>query len=432
MLPEGRLCCLTLPPLEGSFYTDKEFLKHPRAYNDLFAMCCLCVKGDWVHAKTGITHMKLQGRTYHMLFDAERAPSKAAQTSHKCILMTEPERKRIADGQSLNDNVIKQIEQELNEINPFIHLFKRLGQEESVDAKLVFRHVERRTGTNNFLDHDPNAEVAVIMATEEVPYEKRQIVVKKHGQASHYMDITSPFMECLQYPVLFPRGNLGYSWDMKSPDGKKITQHQYMKFLLLSDARFSALGRLSETWLLDCYCRLEEDHLKYLEYAQKQHNQNTQRIAPASELRAVLANRSTSSVISNLDGDETVQGEGGREAGRIYLPSNFVGGDRYFRMKYLDAMAIVARKGSPSYFLTFTSNGSWPEHAQSRLNQNTEPHVLARVFKLKLDELLRDLRSGRLFGKPEYIIWTVEWQARGLPHGAHRAACRRPLLSEAE
>lgn len=38
------------------------------------------------------------------------------------------------------------------------------------------------------------------------------------------------------------------------------------------------------------------------------------------------------------------------------------------------------------------------------------------MFQLKLQELLRDIRCGRFFGKLSYIVWVIEFQKRGLPH----------------
>ncbi|KAK4594131.1 hypothetical protein RGQ29_017994 [Quercus rubra] len=44
------------------------------------------------------------------------------------------------------------------------------------------------------------------------------------------------------------------------------------------------------------------------------------------------------------------------------------------------------------------------------------PDVVARVFKIKLDELLNDLKHGQHFGKVIAVVYTVEYQKRGLPH----------------
>ena len=44
------------------------------------------------------------------------------------------------------------------------------------------------------------------------------------------------------------------------------------------------------------------------------------------------------------------------------------------------------------------------------------PDLVTRVFKLKKDQLIRDIRSEKIFGKVPAILWVIEFQKRGLPH----------------
>ena len=41
---------------------------------------------------------------------------------------------------------------------------------------------------------------------------------------------------------------------------------------------------------------------------------------------------------------------------------------------------------------------------------------MARVFRIKLDELLHDLRNKSHFGRVIAIVYTIEFQKIGLPH----------------
>lgn len=43
------------------------------------------------------------------------------------------------------------------------------------------------------------------------------------------------------------------------------------------------------------------------------------------------------------------------------------------------------------------------------------PDLVGRVFKVKLKNLLADLKS-KLFGKCAYIMYVIEYQARGVVH----------------
>jgi hypothetical protein len=48
--------------------------------------------------------------------------------------------------------------------------------------------------------------------------------------------------------------------------------------------------------------------------------------------------------------------------------------------------------------------------------QAGRPDIVSRVFRLKLEELRRDLRARQVLGEPVAHSVVVEWQKRGLPH----------------
>ncbi|XP_072066782.1 uncharacterized protein [Arachis hypogaea] len=54
--------------------------------------------------------------------------------------------------------------------------------------------------------------------------------------------------------------------------------------------------------------------------------------------------------------------------------------------------------------------------AKYSLKPSDRPDIISRVFKIKFDELLKDLKNGSIFGKPKAIVYTIEFQKRGLPH----------------
>src|SRR5919206_3287641 len=82
-------------------------------------------------------------------------------------------------------------------------------------------------------------------------------------------------------------------------------------------------------------------------------------------------------------------------------------------------MSIVSHFGKPDLFITFTCNPKWPEITRELLpNQNAadRPDLTARVFHIKLQELLKDLNINHWFGKVIAYVYVVEFQKRGLPH----------------
>ncbi|XP_057744875.1 uncharacterized protein LOC130962716 [Arachis stenosperma] len=117
-----------------------------------------------------------------------------------------------------------------------------------------------------------------------------------------------------------------------------------------------------------------------------------------------------------------IQGEiqAARTGKRVILPSSFVSGPRYMYNNCKDAFAICRYAGYPSYFITITCNPDWNEVkdcvADYSLKPSDMPDIISRVFKIKLDALLKDLKDGSIFGKPKGIVYTVEFQKRGLPN----------------
>lgn len=67
-----------------------------------------------------------------------------------------------------------------------------------------------------------------------------------------------------------------------------------------------------------------------------------------------------------------------------------------------DAMAICRKFGYPDLFITATCNSGWPEIQRfvrdKNLKAEDRPDICVRVFKMKLDILICDLRKGKIFG----------------------------------
>ncbi|KAH7679123.1 DNA helicase protein [Dioscorea alata] len=110
-----------------------------------------------------------------------------------------------------------------------------------------------------------------------------------------------------------------------------------------------------------------------------------------------------------------------KELPRVILPASFIPGPRYMFEKYQDAMAICRYYGYPNLFITFTCNPRWPEISDAlRIvkGQRPEerPNIVSRVFHIKLRHLIDDLTKKRYFGNSKAVVYTVEFQKRGLPH----------------
>ena len=69
--------------------------------------------------------------------------------------------------------------------------------------------------------------------------------------------------------------------------------------------------------------------------------------------------------------------------------------------------------------LLFTCNPNLKE-IKTNLKKGQEPqdlpHLIARIFKQKLNHLIDDIRRGQIFGVVVGIVYVVDFQKRGLPH----------------
>ncbi|CAN0924946.1 hypothetical protein LINGRAHAP2_LOCUS34478 [Linum grandiflorum] len=76
---------------------------------------------------------------------------------------------------------------------------------------------------------------------------------------------------------------------------------------------------------------------------------------------------------------------------------------------YQDGMAICRYYKNPDLFITFTCNAQWPEiiHAFKEdvgVHGEDKPMVIARIFRMRLEQLKEDLKEGQFFGRSIKII----------------------------
>jgi hypothetical protein len=103
---------------------------------------------------------------------------------------------------------------------------------------------------------------------------------------------------------------------------------------------------------------------------------------------------------------------------KMILPLSFQGGERAMGQLYQNAMARVRKFGKPDLFITFTCNPKWKKITDTLLSGQTtkdRPELVTRVFNLKLDALLKDIKDGVL-GNVIVKVWVIEFLKRGLPH----------------
>jgi hypothetical protein len=209
-----------------------------------------------------------------------------------------------------------------------------------------------------------------------------------------------------------------------------ITVHDFTKHVLMQRPEELALcARVSELWVLDQFSRARAVEQEQMTRQVNVINSYAKRIVRQSEVY-----------------DGTPPHEAGR---RWELPKRVVGSPSYLRQKLSQGMVVIARRGPPTLFLTFTFNAlkntqtvtlGWPEVAQIlrvldifQDDVIMHPWLTVRVFRNRMAMLECMIRSGILFGRPvDYHQRCKEYQKRGFSHSHHllRLRGRQPLTSE--
>ncbi|KAJ5558128.1 hypothetical protein N7535_008343 [Penicillium sp. DV-2018c] len=155
---------------------------------------------------------------------------------------------------------------------------------------------------------------------------------------------------------------------------------------------------------------VEKQRLEYISHPDPQ-------VRLRADTYAALAHRAQLAAERNIPASEL-----GRA---IILPSSHEGRPRQRINAYRDSLAIMQQFGKPTLFITFAANPHWAEikrelfqTADSSLLQDSfdRPDLIARVFHMKLKELLDDIEKRHIFGPHLATVYVVEFQKRGLPH----------------
>ncbi|KAH7697675.1 hypothetical protein AAVH_35240, partial [Aphelenchoides avenae] len=259
-------------------------------------------------------------------------------------------------------------------------------------------------------------EVAALFTTDAdglVP--EAYITVHERGKDIRRIRYIDPMLEPAAFPLIYPAGCKGYTLGipLQAPDGKRkdASRREYCCWrMAVREGQFNPLhhcGRLFQEWAVSMFAFMEGDRMNFYRLHQK-------------ELKADSYNLQHFLEGLEFDGNPTI-------GKAIILPATYPGSPRYWTNQFEDAMAIVRYYGRPDIFLTMTCNPSWPEVREVitvTLDEGEEfeeystdrPDIIARVFDMKKDALMAELREGRCFGELVAWIFVIEFQKRGLPH----------------
>lgn len=431
--PEFSICCdrgmvrLPLlqppPPFLRSLLTDlsptaSEFRKHIRQYNCALAFTSLYARIDDRVPNNGSAPyvFRIHGQLCHNIGSLEPA---AGEQPRYCQLYIydgqEALNFRLRYNNELDPDVMAGLQDMLTSNHCYASVFRHahevLHDSEAEDVTLSLHCLSSNDRRRYNLP--TTDEVAVIIPNIDGwdwDTDGRDIILHHRADGLTHISEGHPAYVGLHYVLLFPHGEHGWHWNMHlhQPDRshpRRLTLTRWAAYRLFDRTdEFSTIlygGRLLQEFMVDMWAQADQERLRW-----NRTHQNTIRAALYSGLEDAVG----------ADGDQVNLEQVGR---RIILPSSYIGGARHMYQIYQDSMCISSHSGKVDLFLTMTCNPKWPEITRAlHPGQRPEdrPDLLARVFKLKKQELLDDIVKRGIFGRTIAHVYTIEFQKRGLPH----------------
>ena len=302
--------------------------------------------------------------------------------------------------------------------NPFVRDFKmilEMPEEELAHGKIVISASQRPSGEHaRRYNLQTNLEEVSIL-TNESPHD---LVLQKRGGGLTSIHDLNPKGMPLHFTLLFPFGTYGWDQEEKQVSGnRRVTTKQFYAFHLQlreneNQNFLMQAARLFQEWCCMAWILIENQRLNYQRLNQKALRADSYKsVKEATEERIRQAGPRADELYSDDHQRPRI--------GRKILASSFPGSKRWYNGKNQDGMAILREYRKPDLFITMTCNPNWPEikdHLMDGQKAQDRPDLVVRAFKLKKDQLMRDLIDGQLLGRVDAFLWTIEFQKRGLPH----------------
>jgi hypothetical protein len=257
--------------------------------------------------------------------------------------------------------------------------------------ELKLRLIHNRNTDARIYNIPTVSEVAALIVGDVDEGETRDIIIQEQSGQLERISEFHPSYLGYQYPLLFPYGEDGFrrgTLHKELPNvpvtkRNRLTIMDWLSFRIqtrkLEGHTLISSRRLFQQFLVDGFTMMEAERLAWV-----RNNQSTLRVGKYQK----------------LNNSQSANPKTGK---RVVLPSSFVGSKRYMDQLYFDGMAIYAAVGFPDLFITFTCNPNWPEIvrllSKSNLKSHDRPDIIARVFKIKFNELLNDLTKKHVLGK---------------------------------
>ncbi|XP_020103317.1 uncharacterized protein LOC109720538 isoform X3 [Ananas comosus] len=394
----------------------RKFRDNIRLYNSMFAFTSIGAKVDTgINKSPGPYVFRINGQNHHIIGSLLPSDGHRPKFAQLYIYDTENEvANRMnafgTDGnlQNIDRNIVADLIQMFDCENEIVKAFRmardRFVQDDFMPMRL--RIIGSRGEVLQQYNRPSCAEIAGLIVGDLGSVDRhRDIIVDHKTEGLKRISDLHPSFMAMQYPILFPYGEDGFRLGIqcRQTSRRKTNSRQYitmrefyayrMHNRLEEGKTLISGGKLFQQYIVDAFSCVEEERLQYI-----RRNQTNLRSEIYKGIRDAV-------VEGDIDGDAIGK--------RIILPSSFTAGPRYMIQNYQDAIAICRQFGPPDLFITFTCNAQWPEirDALQFINgQKAEdrPDIVSRVFKLKLEALMEDIKKKQYFGKSIAVTMEIK------------------------
>lgn len=299
-------------------------------------------------------------------------------------------------GSQLDPSIVQSLIRMLDEHNPLARQFRISRDSLAADEveEFVIRIVGPRDGDPPLYNLPSTEQLAMLVVGDFTSDTfERDIIVQTQAGDLQQISVLHPAFVALQYPLLFPFAKRGfhagvlYTGVTASQENSytKITMQDYFRYMFHYRRNqpnpYLCYGALSSQAKVDARAGVDENRLMYL-----MNSQADIRMESIQGICDAISRGSTEGV----------------EMGKMtVLPASFTGGRRYMIQNYHDGIDICREYGPPDFFVTFTCNPNWREISEAiepGQKATNRADLVVRVFNMKLEELLHDIKSGTVFG----------------------------------
>ncbi|CAF0947889.1 unnamed protein product [Brachionus calyciflorus] len=408
----------------------ENFRTNIRLYNKILSFTSINTNYDrnLMKATNGIYTYKINGPVIQRISNLK--PDDPNHPSFSQIYIYDPEfqsKYRLGNfGSNIKINTLNELQQVLNNYNPYVKIYQQLGKRLRTDPTLNLNIMLKKSSFKDKRYNLPTTqEIAALISNEESQSIKNDLIIQSHDGLVKRLNEKHSYADPLHYVLMLPRGEQGWQYDTyplkpsenkkndiqdqdQNEDGNQVKQDfvsamQYYAYQLHDrpNSNFNLFGRIYHQYIVEQYAsKVESSRLNFLKF-----NQDTIR----AELYQGLLDAVNSTDHVNLD----------NIGKKVVLPSSFTGSPRHMHELFQDAMSVVRALGKPDLFITMTCNPKWPVLKNNLLFQqssNDRPDLIARYFRIKLKMLIKDLIENHVFGRTIGHIYVIEFQKRGLPH----------------